>query len=109
LSTSSSVLAARVRKEPIRPAMQALAKGDPNTAVDIWQPEKRWSTKRHSKAQLALVYHVCALDWRITRSITRLKKTPEEDYKLLERRFQPLGDLAATNSCGSKFSREFVS
>jgi len=46
------------------PAMQALAKGDPNTAVDIWAArEKDGALSATAKHNLALVYHVCALDW----------------------------------------------
>jgi hypothetical protein len=46
------------------PAIQALAKGDSKTAVEIWASrengEQSGLTAKHN---LAIVYHVCALDW----------------------------------------------
>ena len=46
------------------PAMQALARGDSKTAVAIWVVKENDATSGViAKHNLALVYHVCALDW----------------------------------------------
>jgi len=46
------------------PAMQALAKGDGQAAVKIWAArESDGADGVVAKHNLALVYHVCALDW----------------------------------------------
>lgn len=46
------------------PAIQALAKGDSKTAVEIWASrENGEQSSITAKHNLALVYHVCALDW----------------------------------------------
>jgi len=46
------------------PAMQALAKGDSKAAVEIWASrENGEQSSITAKHNLALVYHVCALDW----------------------------------------------
>jgi DNA-binding response OmpR family regulator len=46
------------------PAMQALAKGDSAKAIEIWATRENDTTSRvTAKHNLALVYHVCALDW----------------------------------------------
>lgn len=46
------------------PAMQALAKGDSQTAVEIWTNRENYAaSKITAKHNLALVCHVCALDW----------------------------------------------
>lgn len=46
------------------PAMQALAKGDSNAALDIWAAREGDRTlSATAKHNLALVYYVCALDW----------------------------------------------
>jgi hypothetical protein len=46
------------------PAMQALAKGDSKTAIEIWTAkENDEASGITSKHNLALVYYVCALDW----------------------------------------------
>lgn len=46
------------------PAMQALAKGDSKTAIEIWASRENGTTSSATaKHNLALVYHVCALDW----------------------------------------------
>jgi hypothetical protein len=44
-------------------AMQALAKGDSKTAVEIWTEREKYASGITAKHNLALVYHVCALDW----------------------------------------------
>jgi hypothetical protein len=46
------------------PAMQALAKGDSKAAIEIWAAiENDEASGIIAKHNLALVYHVCALDW----------------------------------------------
>lgn len=46
------------------PAMQALAKGDSAKAIDIWAARENDAASRvTAKHNLALAYHVCALDW----------------------------------------------
>lgn len=46
------------------PAMQALAKGDSAKAIEIWAArENGAASSATAKHNLALVYHVCALDW----------------------------------------------
>jgi hypothetical protein len=45
-------------------AMQALAKGDSETAIEIWTARENGAvSSATAKHNLALVYHVCALDW----------------------------------------------
>jgi C-terminal repeat of topoisomerase len=46
------------------PAMQALATGDSAKAIEIWAArENGTASSATAKHNLALVYHVCALDW----------------------------------------------
>ena len=46
------------------PAMQALAKGDSAKAIEIWAARENGTvSSTTAKHNLALVYHVCALDW----------------------------------------------
>lgn len=46
------------------PAMQALAKGDSKTAIKIWTAKENGDvSSTTAKHNLALVYHVSALDW----------------------------------------------
>jgi hypothetical protein len=45
-------------------AIQALAKGDSNTAIEIWRAKEKSTTDGSVAAHnLALVYHILALDW----------------------------------------------
>ena len=46
------------------PAFQALAKGDSNSAIEIWSAKEKSTTDGSVAAHnLALVYHILALDW----------------------------------------------
>lgn len=46
------------------PAIQALAKGDSAKAIEIWAARENGAvSSATAKHNLALVYHVCALDW----------------------------------------------
>jgi hypothetical protein len=46
------------------PAIQALAKGDSKTAIEIWAARENGEVSSNTaKHNLALVYHVSALDW----------------------------------------------
>ncbi len=66
------------------PAIQALAKGDKNTAMDIWSTRENGAvSSTTAEHNLALAYHVAALEWEnhsVTNEVEAERRQKITDY-----------------------------